>query len=107
MTANAAPPMIAEPDAANVVIDWASGSTAETVKDRSEPSFTETLAGAVTTGARSVFAIVMTVVAVRIQAFPSFAVQVTVVEPELVKVGVPLTVMLGFRAVIGEVVLVR
>ena len=97
---------MAEPVAVNVVITWTSGSIAETVKLRLAPSLTETDAGAVTTGPRSVFVIVTTVVAVLTQAWPSSADQVIVVAPELVKVGVPLNVMLGFRdgpSVVGPV----
>ena len=53
-TANDAPAVMAVPEAVNVEIAWASGSFAETVNERSEFSFTEAVAGAVTTGGLSV-----------------------------------------------------
>ena len=52
--ANVAPAVIAVPVAVSEVIAWASGSDAVTLTVRSEFSFTDAVAGAVTTGARSV-----------------------------------------------------
>ena len=51
------------PVAVRLVIAWPSGSEAVTVKVRSEPVVPLAVAGAVTTGARSVLEIVMLVVA--------------------------------------------
>jgi len=65
--------------AVRLVIASASGSTADTVKVISEFSAPETLAGAVTTGARSPFVTVMTVVAEPVRAF--VAVNVTLNVP--------------------------
>jgi hypothetical protein len=58
---NVAPAVMAVPAAVSEVIAWASGSFAETVKLKSEFSFTEAVAGAVTVGARSTL---LTVIAV-------------------------------------------
>src|SRR6185503_5322858 len=97
---------MAEPVAVNAVMVWTSGSTAEVVNERSDPSFTEAEAGAVTTGGRSTFVIETIDVCVRVQEFPSSADHVIVVEPDCVKLGVPVSVMLGFSegpAVAGPV----
>ena len=74
---NVAPAEMAEPVAVNAVMVWTSGSTAETVYERGDPSFTEAEAGAVTTGGRSTFVIETIDVCVRVQEFPSSAVHVS------------------------------
>jgi hypothetical protein len=56
------------------------------------------VAGAVMAGFRFKFAIVRAVVAAAVPPAPSFALQFTVYEPDCVKLGVPVSVMLGFSA---------
>src|SRR5690349_19806359 len=62
-----------------------------------EFSAPETVAGAVITGFRLTFAIVMAVVAAAVPADASTALQLTVYEPDWLKFGVPVSVMLGFN----------
>ena len=75
---NVAPAVMAVPDAVSEVIAGPSASDAETVNERSEFSFTEAVAGAVTTGA----APVPTEIAVEAEPERAFvAVNVTPNEP--------------------------
>jgi hypothetical protein len=67
--ANVAPAVMAVPVAVRFVIASASGSAAATVKESRTPSFTDWVAGAVTTGARSTFVTVIAVVAEPLSAF--------------------------------------
>ena len=87
---NVAPAVIAVPVAVRFVIASASGSEAVTVKESSTPSLTDWDAGAVTTGARSPFEIVIAVVAEPVRAFA--AVNVTLNVPVCALVGVQLKV---------------
>jgi hypothetical protein len=75
----------------------ASGSVAEPVTDTDTSVAPLAVAGAVITGFRFVFAIVIAVVADAVPAgeFTSVAVQFTVYDPACVKLGVPVSVMLG------------
>jgi hypothetical protein len=57
-----------------------------------------TVAGAVMTGTRFRFAIVIAVEAAAVPADASVALQLTVYEPDWLKFGVPVRVMLGFNA---------
>src|SRR5512143_229735 len=63
----------------------------------SEFSAPLTEAGAVMTGFRLVFAMLMAVVAAAVPADASTALQLTVYEPDWLKLGVPDRVMLGFN----------
>jgi hypothetical protein len=84
--ANVAPAVMAVPVAVSEVIAWASGSFAVTLTVRSEPSFTEAVAGAVTVGARSTL---FTVIAVDAEPESAFvAVNVAAKLPDCVNVGV-------------------
>src|SRR5262245_35285030 len=78
----------------------ACGSGAAPVTETAEFSVPLTVAGAVMTGFRFRFAIVMAVVAVEVPAVGallSTAVQLTEYEPAWLKFGVPVSVMLGFN----------
>src|SRR5512138_2252315 len=81
---------MAVPVAVRLVIASASGSEADTVKVISVFSAPEAVAGATTTGARSPFVTVMTVVALPVRAFD--AVNVTLNVPVCALVGVQLNV---------------
>jgi hypothetical protein len=83
---NVLPVVAGEEAAVNEVIAWPSGSTAVTVKLINSFSLPRTVAGAVTTGARSTLFTVIVVVAVPESAFA--AVNVTVYVPACVKLGV-------------------
>jgi hypothetical protein len=78
----------------------ASGSVADPVTETAVFSVPLTVAGAVITGTRFRFAIVTAVVAVEVRAgVPlSTALQFTEYEPDWLKLGVPVSVMLGFNA---------
>src|SRR6185369_874887 len=94
--ANVAPAVTAVPVAVSEVIAWASGSFAVTLTVRSEFSFTEAVAGAVTVGARSTL---LTVIAVDAEPDRTFvAVNVTAKLPDCVNVGVQLSVPLVLPA---------
>ena len=84
--ANVAPAVMAVPAAVSDVIASPSGSLAVTETMSSEPSFTEAVAGAVTTGARSTL---LTVIAVDAEPERAFvAVNVAAKLPDCVNVGV-------------------
>ena len=84
---NVAPAVMAVPDAVNVVIVWPSGSVAETSTVRSEFSFTDAVAGAVTTGASPV------PIEIAVDAEPDNAFEAVNVTPkEPVDAGVQLKV---------------
>jgi hypothetical protein len=91
---NVAPAGSGDPD--KVVIGSPSGSVAVTVKVISVFSAPEAVAGAVTTGARSTFATVITVLAVPLKAL--LAVNVTVYVPACVNDGVQSNVPEVFEA---------
>src|SRR6185436_16317964 len=94
--ANVAPAVMAVPVAVSEVIAWASGSFAVTLTVRSEFSFTEAVAGAVTVGARSTL---FTVIAVDAEPERAFvAVNVAAKLPDCVNVGVQLSVPLVLPA---------
>ena len=89
---------------------WPSASDAEPVTETAEPVAPLAVVGAVMTGTRFVFAIVMTVeagVAVPAGELLSTAVQFTVYVPAALKFGVPESVMLGFNAGPAELEAVR
>src|SRR5512146_2216637 len=85
----------------------ASGSVAEPVIETAVFSVPLTEAGAVMTGTRFRFAIVRAVVVAAVPPAPSFALQFTVYEPDWLKLGVPVSVMLGFNAGPAEAAPVR
>src|SRR6185436_12567729 len=94
--ANVAPAVMAVPEAVSEVIAWASASAAETLTVRSEFSFTDAVAGAVTVGARSTL---FTVIAVDAEPERAFvAVNVAAKLPDCVNVGVQLSVPLVLPA---------
>src|SRR5512143_3374399 len=73
----------------------ASGSEADPVTDTGEFSVPFTEAGAEIVGFWFRFAMETAVVAAAVPPLPSFAVQLTVYEPDCARVGVPVSVMLG------------
>src|SRR5512147_1841295 len=80
----------------------ASGSVAEPVIETAVFSEPLTVAGAVMTGTRFRFAIVRAVVAAAVPPAPSFALQLTVYEPDWAKIRVTVSVMLAFNAAPAE-----
>ncbi len=74
---------------------WPSGSDAEPVTDTGEFSVPLAVVGAVIVGFWFELAIESAVVAAAVPPAPSFADQLIVYEPDCVKLGVPVNVMLG------------